>query len=162
MLLLLVIPAFGQVADPGKEKLDNIRRLLVLMGSEKIQKDMFDQMMAALRPLMTGSVQGDQRAQRVMDRFEQLMSEEFKKSDLLGLTIQLYDKHFTHEDIKGLIQFYETPVGKKALKVLPILTQEAMVRGMEVGQRSRQRAFERLVVEFPELRSVLTGPAARD
>jgi uncharacterized protein len=89
------------------------------------------------------------------------MSEEFKQVNFNTMYIDLYDKYFTNEEIKGLIQFYESPVGRKAIEVLPAITQESMKHGMEVGSVVGQKALDRLVREFPELKSVLQGPRQR-
>ena len=50
---------------------------------------------------------------------------------LIDNIIQSYARHFTHDDVRGMIAFYETPVGKKVVEVMPNLTQE----GMQAGQR---------------------------
>lgn len=99
------------------------------------------------------SLQGNQRAERIFVRMTELMAEEIKKSDFSRINVELYDKYFTNEDIKGLIQFYESPLGKKTVQVVPTLTQESVTRGMEVGQLAGQRAMTRLVEEFPELKT---------
>ena len=156
--LLLAIPAAAQNQPANQEKIDNIRRLLTLTGSEKLQQNVMDQFTAALRPLLMAGLQGNQQAEKILSRMTELMSEEIKKSDFSRITVELYDKYFTNEDIKGLIQFYESPLGQKTVQVLPTLTQESVARGMEAGQLAGQRAFNRLMDEFPELKTV---PGAR-
>ncbi|NRB08638.1 MAG: DUF2059 domain-containing protein [Richelia sp.] len=39
----------------------------------------------------------------------------------------LYSKDFTNEEIKGLIAFYETPLGRKTISVMPKLLQESIL-----------------------------------
>jgi uncharacterized protein len=34
--------------------------------------------------------------------------------------IDLYAKHFTHDDVLGLLEFYGSPVGQKAITVMPL------------------------------------------
>jgi hypothetical protein len=53
----------------------------------------------------------------------------------VNLFIPVYDKHFSHDDIKKLIQFYESPIGKKLLDVTPLLTQESYRIGEEWGEK---------------------------
>lgn len=61
---------------------------------------------------------------------------EFKKElstaldDLMGKMADMYMKHFTHEDIKAAIAFYESPVGKKLTANAEVLYTE----GKEIGQ----------------------------
>ena len=45
--------------------------------------------------------------------------------------VDLYAKHFTHDDVLVLLEFYSSPVGQKAVTVLPLLVQE----GAAIGQR---------------------------
>jgi hypothetical protein len=93
----------------------------------------------------------------MFNRFSDLVSEEFRRIDFMGTTIALYDKYFTNEEILGLVQFYETPLGQKATSVLPTLVQESMARGQEQGQQAAERALNRLSEEYPELRNALQG-----
>ena len=40
--------------------------------------------------------------------------------------IPIYKKHFTQDDVKAIIAFYETPVGKKLAQETPQITVESM------------------------------------
>ena len=53
---------------------------------------------------------------------------------LINYFVKTYRKYFTQEEINSLIAFYETDLGKKAIKVLPQLMQEAMNFGSTVGE----------------------------
>jgi hypothetical protein len=152
---IFAIPAAGQIksADPGK--VENIRRLLKLTKGEDVQQLMTEQVLAALKPMFSSSPAEDARAQKMFNRFSTIVGEEFRKIDFIGITISLYDKYFTNDEILGLIRFYETPLGQKATQVLPSLVQESMARGQEQGQHAAARAISRLAEEYPELRNVL-------
>ena len=50
---------------------------------------------------------------------------------LIDEIINIYARHFTEDDVRDMIAFYETPVGKKTIEVMPTLMQE----GMQAGQR---------------------------
>jgi hypothetical protein len=45
--------------------------------------------------------------------------------------VDIYVKHFTHDEVRALLDFYTTPVGRKVIKVMPMLAQESSA----VGQR---------------------------
>ncbi len=45
----------------------------------------------------------------------------------------LYDKYYTHDEIRDMIAFYNTPTGKKTIKVAPALSQDAMQIGAQWG-----------------------------
>lgn len=155
--LIVAIPVTGQVKQTGSKKIENIRYLLKLTQGENVQQLMIDQVVASFKPMLAGAPAGDVRAQKMFNRFSDIVIEEFKRIDFMGTTISLYDKYFTNEEILGLIQFYETPLGRKATQALPALVQESMARGQEQGQQAAMRAVARLADEFPELRSALQG-----
>lgn len=46
--------------------------------------------------------------------------------DLNSKLVPIYKKHFTQEEIKELIAFYESPIGMKMSKETPAITQESM------------------------------------
>ena len=83
--------------------------------------------------------------------------------------VPVYHNNFTHEEIKGLLQFYATPLGKKVIQTLPAVVQQSMaagqnwsesmmvylIRGSRSASRnssSRHRSHvSELVVEFTAL-----------
>ena len=60
------------------------------------------------------------------------------------MIIPIYEKHFTHEELKQLIAFYESPIGKKLIKVQPQIMMESMAAGEEWGKKLVQKAMEKL------------------
>ncbi len=52
---------------------------------------------------------------------------------LYGKMAKIYMEEFTHSEIKELLKFYETPVGKKMAEKTGILTQKGMLAGQEWG-----------------------------
>lgn len=64
------------------------------------------------------------------------------------LIYPIYHKYFTIKDIQALIAFYKTPIGKKAVTVMPQLTQESMITGQMWGQAIGPIIQERLAKRF--------------
>src|SRR5215472_1710336 len=120
-ILIICQPIFAQVR-PADEKAANIQQLMKMMGTEKLVHSMIDQMMNAFRPMFTQAVKGSGNADAVLNRVQEIMTEEFKAVDFTALTAGLYDKYFTSDEIKGLLAFYQSPVGQKAIQVLPALS----------------------------------------
>ncbi len=50
---------------------------------------------------------------------------------LMDRVVPLYDKHYTQDEIQKLIQFYETPLGKKVSALRPQITKESVVLAEE-------------------------------
>lgn len=48
------------------------------------------------------------------------------KTGFITAIIPIYKKHFTHAEVKEMIKFYTSPIGRKMGQKLPVITQEAM------------------------------------
>jgi len=66
---------------------------------------------------------------------------------LVNYYAKTYRKYFTQEEINSLIAFYETDLGKKAIKVMPQLLQEAMDYGGMVGAYYGEKIMYELMLE---------------
>ena len=155
LLVALVTPAAAQTNTPDPEKIQSIRRLVIMVGADKIGQIMVDQMLSEFRRALPPEAGQDVRVKKMADRLGEIISEEMKKVDLVQLTVDLYDKYFTADDIKALIAFYSTPAGQKAIQVLPALMQESMQRGGELGRTAGFTALQRWLEEFPEMKDFL-------
>ena len=118
------------------KKADDIIKLLRMTGSLKIGEMMgtvvINQMMSVVK--MTNQTIPDSVIEIIRQEVNQLISEEVEKEDgLLSILIPIYDKYYTHKDIKELIKFYNTPLGQKLIKTLPAVTQESMLAGQKWG-----------------------------
>jgi hypothetical protein len=47
----------------------------------------------------------------------------------------LYDRHFSRAEIRELLAFYDTPIGRRFLEVQPVLMREGIALGQEWGSR---------------------------
>src|SRR5262245_22418803 len=47
--------------------------------------------------------------------------------------VSLYHKYFDHAEVKQLLAFYSTDLGKKAVRIMPALVQEGMEAGRKWG-----------------------------
>lgn len=78
------------------------------------------------------------------DDFWETLSKEIKPEEMLDLIIPLYTKYYTDEELKQLLAFYKTPVGKKVIETLPLLTQESVAIGQEWGKRIGEKVVLKL------------------
>ncbi len=57
-------------------------------------------------------------------------------NDLTNQMVPVYQRHFTADDVAGLLKFYRSPLGQKVITQMPATMKE----GMQIGQRwGRQR-----------------------
>jgi hypothetical protein len=105
-------------------KIADIRKLLELTGSRYMVNQMKGTLMAQFR-----------QASPTLppEMFDEMLSE-MKAEDLEEAIIPIYVKHFSAEDIKHLIAFYESPFGRKVTRAMPQIMQECNEVGMNWGQ----------------------------
>src|SRR5262249_36838734 len=67
------------------------------------------------------------------------------KFDVDALTEQLvviYDKHYTEEEIKGLLQFYGSPLGQKTAAEMPRISKEIQVADRTLSSQAAREAWQ--------------------
>jgi uncharacterized protein len=58
-----------------------------------------------------------------------------RRGELEDGYVALYSRNFTSAEIKGLIAFYDSPIGKRFVEVQPVLMREGIALGQEWGTR---------------------------
>jgi hypothetical protein len=59
------------------------------------------------------------------------------------------------EDLQGIIQFYESPVGQRFLKALPQVARDTQEQGMQMEQKGAMNVLEQMSSDYPELKPLL-------
>ncbi len=108
--------------EAGKEA--DIRKLLQLTGNLQMVNQMKSQMIEQMR-----QASPDLPAEMLTE-----LSNEMRAEDLENAMVPIYAKHFTNEEIKQLIAFYDSPFGKKLIREMPQIIAEANVVGADWGQ----------------------------
>ncbi|MDX1477136.1 MAG: DUF2059 domain-containing protein [Saprospiraceae bacterium] len=109
------------------------RKFLELTGTAEMAIQVIDQMVGMLQPHYDAP-----------DEFWEEFKKEVSPSDLVDLIVPVYMKYYTHEEVLGLTEFYRTPLGQKAVRVLPSITSEAMLIGQEWGAMLGERIQQKL------------------
>ena len=76
--------------------------------------------------------------------FRAWFSEDFDHGKIMTATIKLYATTFTEEELNGLVEFYNSPLGRKSLKAMPELMKEGAKLGMAEGQAKQDLLKARL------------------
>jgi uncharacterized protein len=144
-LALFVSPATAQEQEPLTEaKGADIGRLAQLTGSRQLGLQLADviiheitNQMKILRPDIPP------RATEIV-REEVMKLLEERIGALMERMVPIYHQHFSHEEIKGLLQFYETALGRKLIQSMPAIMQQSMTEGQTWGQSLAPVLTERL------------------
>jgi hypothetical protein len=145
--------------DPAKDA--SIRKLLDVIGTRAMMEQTVKNMTDISQANLTRALPKNDSSQKFAELFYQKLQTKLKTDDFVSLIIPIYDKYLTSEDIDGLIRFYESELGQRALKVLPLIVQEAQTAGFQWGQRVGQEAAQEVIAEHPELKDALTPPPGK-
>jgi uncharacterized protein len=144
-----------------------IDELMVAMELEKSAEQSADVMLKALEqqmpsianqilgPVPPNSLKADER-QRELAEFQARFNKRYK--ELLAERVQLgkttreiyaplFERHYTEDEVKGLIAFYKSPLGKKVLKVMPSMTAEALAKSNEVVNPKIMDVVQEIIAE---------------
>jgi hypothetical protein len=146
LMVSSVIASVARGATPTPASNADIKTLLQLSGTEKLANQMAVYMTNATLDMMKRNNPGmsDKVVAAAKDELQKIMAE--KVPVLMEQIVPVYAKHFTSEEIKGLIAFYRTPLGAKMIHETPLIVAEtskvgeAWGRGLEPEIRQRLEA----------------------
>jgi hypothetical protein len=138
-------PAQGQGQDIDPAFRADIVKTMELTGTSKIGRQMAT--MISQQMLQNLKTQHPELPARNFQIVQEVAEKEFENAfegpdGLQSKMIPLYAKYFTAEDIKGLIAFYQGPLGQKSLSVMPALMQDAMKIGQQWAAEATPRVQE--------------------
>lgn len=129
----------------SEEKRRDIIRLLELTKAADIGEQIMQQITATLRENF--AMLPDEQRDKIFKIYEEEMGREFTKEKMIEVAVPLYDKYMSSEDVKALIAFYESPLGRRAIDVLPAISREAYEDGARRGREAGVRVMTRLLSE---------------
>ena len=115
LLSIVYVPGFSQTKEKDLEK------LFELMNLDKL----IESMMQGMMPVME-KIDADLSSE-MYDKYMKVTMEEaknFTKKILDKEMLPLYDRNFTHEEIKDLVAFFSSSTGQKMLEKAPVLSAE--------------------------------------
>jgi len=133
----------------------DIRRLMDLAGTGLLVGQVMDGMERNIKPLMMNALPPGEYREKLVDLFFAKFQSKADPRQLLDLAVPAYDKYYTHEEIKGLIQFYGTPLGQKLVSVQPKMTGELQEAGRKWGEGLGRDSMIEVLAEHPDLATAL-------
>ncbi len=131
-VFLFLVAVKTNAQTETKEKL--IKEMLELSGASKMAHQTMELMIASFKKQMP-AVEND-----FWDEF----MKEAKTDDLITMITPVYAKHFTESEVKELIAFYKTPIGKKMVEKLPVISQESYGIGEAWGKALGEKVSNKL------------------
>ena len=90
--------------DPAKDT--DIRSLMELLGVRDALQENTAKSTEQYRDALLASVPDNDRGQAFINAFMDAYQKKFNPDDVTSELVAVYDKHFTEDEIKGLLQFY--------------------------------------------------------
>jgi hypothetical protein len=136
-------------ADPAKAA--DIRKLMALVNTEEMAGGLMKAMTQEIRPIVINSLPPGDYREKLVDLFLEKFRSDADMKHLLELLAPIYDKYLSDDEIKGLIVFYQTPLGKKTLEVMPKVMAESQEEGRKWGEGMGRQAMQEVLAEHPDL-----------
>ena len=138
-LLLIPVFLFATLLSQAQQKAskESIRTLLEMSGSARVGIQVMTNMIAAYR----------ESYPQVPQAFWDDFLKEAKPETLVEMIIPVYEKHYTQEEVQGLIAFYQSPLGKKVITTMPLIAQESYSIGTEWGKKLAEQVGKKLQEE---------------
>ena len=133
LVLSVGIPVSSSSDVPSKKE-QAIRKLMEMIGAADLGDQVSQQLLSQMR------LSFPQVPESLLVEF----TESLDPAELTALTIPIYDRHFTMEELQALIDFYTTPVGQQVVKKLPLVAQESNVISQQWGETKALEIMQRL------------------
>src|SRR6266850_4587730 len=88
--------------DAAKEA--DIRKLLDLVGTKALLSQSFDEMTKSLKPFLANSLPPGDYREKLIDLFFAKFTTKENVQQFLDLAVPVYDKNFSHQEIRSLIE----------------------------------------------------------
>jgi hypothetical protein len=106
--------------------------------------------MEPMRPMMFHNVGDEALRQKIIDSYEEKLVAIFKTEGFQEGVITAYAKYFNDDDVKRLIAFYDTPLGRKFNEVMPQFGSDMIALGQRLATDRLPGIFRELCKEYPD------------
>lgn len=120
-----------------KDKDRDIRRVLAMVLPKERINQTLSEVLEALRQITRP---------QVPDKVWQDVIEELHIDSELILQsyVRIYDFYYTHDEVRQLLKFYESPLGRKLVRNAVLIELESSAHGQRIGRELIQRVTEKL------------------
>jgi len=133
--------------DPAKDA--DIRSLMELLGVRDALQEATTKSTEQYRDSLLATVPDNDRGQAFINAFMDGYQKKFNPDDMIDGLVAIYDKHFTEDEIKGLLQFYGSPLGQKYAAEMPKVSAESNSAGHAISARVARDVMQDLRKRYP-------------
>ncbi len=144
-----VPPQVNSSIDPAKEA--DVRSLMELLGAKDLVQDGANTAIEQSREKLLATVPNNDKGQSFVNAFAASYQKKFEVDQVTDQLVQFYDKHFTDDEIKGLLQFYGSPLGQKVAVEMPKIGRETQAAIRAANAKAAKDALAELKQQNPEI-----------
>lgn len=133
--------------DPTKEA--DIRSLMELVGARDSMQEVASRGAEQFRENVAASVGDNDRGQKFVNAFVESYKAKFDADVATTQLVAIYDKHFSDDEIKGLLQFYGSPLGQKFAEEMPKINMETQAASRAFSTRIAKDVLQDLHKQYP-------------
>jgi hypothetical protein len=135
--------------DPVKDA--DIRSLMELIGARDQIQDAVSNSSEQYREKLLATVPNNDKGQAFVTSFIASYQKKFDVDQMTEQLVAIYDKHYTDDEIKTMLQFYGSPVGQKVAAETPKIGREIQVVSRTTGAKAAKDALQALKAQNPEI-----------
>ena len=133
--------------DPVKEA--DIRSLMELVGARDAIQDVAAHGADQLRENLIASVPENDRSQQFVNAFVEGYKAKFNPDEATVQLVTIYDQHFTQDEVKGLLQFYGSPLGQRFAAEMPKINAQMQAANRALSTRAAKEVLKDLRKQYP-------------
>ncbi len=145
-------PAPAAKIDPAKEAA--IRHLMDITNTSKLGDNMAQYISNQVRNYMSRSLDAS-TLPKFMDAFNQKFFQSAPAKNVTDAMVPIYDHAFSKQEIDGLVQFYESPLGQHVVQVLPQVLQQSQDAAAKMDQEAALNVLRGMSNDYPQLKQML-------
>src|SRR6267142_4317823 len=142
-------PQTNSSIDPAKEA--DIRSLMELVGARDLVQDGANSAIEQSREKLLATVPNNDKGQAFVNAFAASYQKKFDVDQVTDQLVEFYDKHFTDDEIKGLLQFYGSSLGQKVAAEMPKINREIQGVIRAANTKAAKDALAELKQQNPEI-----------
>ena len=127
----------------------DIRSLMELVGARDIVQDGANSAVEQSREKLLATVPSNNKGQAFVNAFATSYQKKFDADQVTDQLVGIYDKHFTDDEVKALLQFYGSPIGQKVAAEMPKINREIQAAVRQASGKAAQEALAEAKQENP-------------
>ncbi len=140
--------AAGKAIDPVKEA--DLRALAELIGVRDMVQESVTASSEQYREKLLASVPNNEKGQAFVNSFITAYEKKYDADQLTEQMILIYDKHYSDDEIKGMLQFYGSPLGQKVAAEMPKINHEIQEAAHAAGNKAAKESLQAVKEQDPQ------------